>query len=93
MSTKKKKKHYKGQYLTLKAACMAAREANHLHRWTIVPVYQENDGSFSIETEHDHTATLVCGVDRAGLRCHLVKYRDPWGKKRERWEPLKQWLS
>lgn len=67
-------KHLKG-YPTLKEARKAAveyaRAATTWHR--IVPIYQESDGSFSVQNVTDGRSTFFVGIDKAGKRYRLIK--------------------
>lgn len=73
-------KHLLG-YPTYKEAQRAAIEYSAQHKnWTcIVPIYQENDGSFTLRPTNGKSK-FVIAVDKAGCRYDLVKTTDDTGR-------------
>lgn len=76
-----------GAYATLKEARAAARE--QATTYSVVPVYEEPDGSYSIEYPFHKKATLACGIDKSGRRYKLAWVRDYVGQKVQRFQPIK----
>lgn len=76
-----------GEYSTLKEARAAARA---MTPYSITPVYEEPDGSYSIETPFHKKAKLVCGIDKSGRRYELVWTRNYVGEKIQKYMPVKK---
>ena len=69
-----KKKKLKG-YAVLKEARMVAREtaSSFRRKGTIIPIFKESDGSFSVNYPKDKKAVFHVAVDEAG-----AQYTQKW---------------
>lgn len=77
-----------GEYSTFKEARAAAREITR--SYSVTPIYEEPDYSYSIKIPIHKKAKFICGIDKSGRKYKLVWTRDYQGKKVQKYEPVKK---
>ena len=74
-------------YASLKEACKVARELalekNSSH-YNPICIYEEKDGSFTVDVQHSTKAIFKLAVDKSGTRYTKKLVRDDFGKKTEK---------
>jgi hypothetical protein len=83
------KKKLKG-YETLQEAVSAARKiaVTKSASNSVIPVYKESDGSYTVKTTYDGRAKLEVGVDNAGNRYRLMTETLDDGRRVEWYEKI-----